>query len=574
MHSLIEKYFPSNLLFNKYKFCQSLVGIRNLILVSFVVLITFCLQMHYVGTKLYGNNDWRVWSSAMFGGGVPEHLQKQGVQTLFDKNIAGWDSKFHYYIANDLLNKHDTVKSIDAPIYRWQRIGLPLTAKFFSVLLGYDYVTSDVYHLSSLFFFFIALLMFANFITQRGLSVLWILPWAFSPGIHQTLLHGLPDALADSYFLISFIALLTKRFRLYAIFITLAALSRESYILPAFIFFIMAFLGILKKEDKFKIFPLIKFAIPGIIFLSIHFYINVQLFPLLSSSGSLATVSGGILNYPFIEFIKYYYKSASNLSFLESGFLTFYIVTISLTAFGSYKDYKVKKEFLVFIPMIILMSSFGYIVMFHYSGYMKGISILYAILPMTFMYVKEKKYLLVSTCFLLFYVISGFYIGFYKERIDQKWIPTPIQQSGTPELINNEIPAVKIKNFEASFKLGKKLSENKFVNMPLKKLFINDYIEQEVVSKNLSKDIWYSKGNIKENNSFSVTYGYVRKNDQSKVRYTGVRFKLPKDIYPNDDFMVKVLALKPNKKKYSKICVSMMQDGNTIFNKGINLAVQ
>jgi len=399
MHSLIEKHFPTTALFNNNTPNKNILILKNFIIVSLIVLCTFCLQMQYVGTKLYGNNDWRVWPSEMFGGGVPKHLQEYGVQTLFDKNIAGWDGQFHYYIANDLLNNHDTVKSIDAPIYRWQRIGLPLTAKFFSVILGYDYVTSGVYHLSGLLFFFIALFIFANFITNRGLNVLYILPWALSPGIHLTLLHGLPDALADSYFLIAFISLLTKRFRLYAIFITLAALTRESYILPAFIFFTMAFLGIFKKEDKFKVFPLIKFAIPGIIFLIIQFYINTYMFPALTSSGSLAKINAGILNFPFIEFVKFYYNSISTLKLSEFIFLSFFIVTLSLSTYGAYKSSKVKKEFLVFIPMIVLMASFGHIVMFNYSGYMKGISILYAILPMTFIYVKEKNYLVISTLF-------------------------------------------------------------------------------------------------------------------------------------------------------------------------------
>jgi hypothetical protein len=240
--------------------------------------------------------------------------------------------------------------------------------------------------------------------------------------------------------------LLKSRYNLYVIFAALAALTRESYVLIAFVFFIMNFLGFFKKEDKFNIKIATKFAIPGICFLISSLYINIKLHDLYPYSDSINVIKQGMMNWPFLEFFKYFYLRLAKPNSQEFTFLIIYILSLILTTISSYKALKKENKFFAFIPLVLLFAAFGKTVMEHFSGYIKGISILFAILPLSFIYIPNyKQFKKIVTIFLIMSTVYGYYKGFYKEKIGNGWhyIPVGISPNTSKEdirLLFSNIP--------------------------------------------------------------------------------------------------------------------------------------
>ena len=169
--------------------------------------------------------------------GVPADLKERGIKPFYNgPGETGWDGQFYYYMSNDILALKDTASHIDAPSYRYQRVGLSLYAATVAKVLGMDWVSPATYFISYLFLILAATWAGAQLFSKVGVHPALILLWSLSVGTQITLFNALPDAAADAFLILALSALYAKRYALSVIPFAFAALSREVYVLfPSFV---------------------------------------------------------------------------------------------------------------------------------------------------------------------------------------------------------------------------------------------------------------------------------------------------------------------------------------------------
>ena len=168
------------------------------------------------------------WVSFLPGShfGVPSQEALEGVRPVTE---VGWDGQFYYYASNDLLARSDAAKHMDAPAYRYQRIGLPLLARAASVALGHGSTSPTIYHGLHLAVVAAAFGVLVYWLMGQGVSPYFALAWPMS-GLAWALFHGLPDPAGDAFFVFAAVALLSRRLLLYAAAATVLCLVREGYV--------------------------------------------------------------------------------------------------------------------------------------------------------------------------------------------------------------------------------------------------------------------------------------------------------------------------------------------------------
>lgn len=191
------------------------------------LVVTLGIFGFYQTNTLEGSINNHMLSSEMFG--IPDQLKAHGLTPLYGPTQSGWDGQFYYYMSNDIMGIKDTAKHIDAPSYRYQRIGLSLYAAAVAKLGGSDWVSP-----ASFFFSYLALLCAATvagaYLFKRfGAHPAWILLWSFSIGTQITLFNALPDAAADAFLILALALLFSGRLAWSVIPFAMAALSREVY---------------------------------------------------------------------------------------------------------------------------------------------------------------------------------------------------------------------------------------------------------------------------------------------------------------------------------------------------------
>lgn len=371
---------------------------KYLLHILLTLLVTACVSSYsmfrYVSGPLNGDFSKHIMSAKRWG--IPDELKEKGIAPLYTtEHDAGWDGQFHYYMSNDLLAQKDTSKHVDADAYRYQRIGLPLFAKLLSLATFQDWVSTETYYASSFLLVLSAVLVGGIFFAQNNSTPLWILPWALSAGTQLTLLNGLPDAAADAFFIMALVACFSRRYWLYGILISFAALSREAYILFPLIFFAgMMWVQLKSKEYRFRLFDWLLCALPIVLFGCWHLFIR---FHFDQTPGSQAS---RILGFPLLSTLKHLIQGLSghypgmpegNHSRLHGANIVFYLMLILSTLVAAVKFSPLKKLAMtsllqttlsLYLTLLIgLYLFFGDTVMWHFSGYMKAASIFLFLWP-------------------------------------------------------------------------------------------------------------------------------------------------------------------------------------------------
>jgi len=177
-----------------------------LIYLSFTLL---CFGFYHART-LQGDIDHHILSGEMFG--TPAALKERGLQPLYrGPGMTGWDGQFYYYMANDILALKDTPQHIDAPSYRYQRIGLSLYTAIVAKLLWRDWVSPSLFFWSYLGLLLAAVWAGARLFQRLGASPYLILFWVLGVGPQITLFNALPDAAADAFMILALSALCASR---------------------------------------------------------------------------------------------------------------------------------------------------------------------------------------------------------------------------------------------------------------------------------------------------------------------------------------------------------------------------
>lgn len=203
---------------------------RPLIICAIFLLVTFIAFELYLHRTLKGDINNHILSGEMFG--VPAALEQKGIKPLYyGPGPTGWDGQFYYYIANDLLGVKDTPEHIDAPSYRYQRVGLSLYTAIAATLTGQDWVSPRTFLISYFLLVLAASWCGALLFSRLAVDPALILLWSLSAGVYLTLFNALPDAAADAFLILGLSALFAGQFVLAAIPFVFSTLSREIYVL-------------------------------------------------------------------------------------------------------------------------------------------------------------------------------------------------------------------------------------------------------------------------------------------------------------------------------------------------------
>lgn len=413
----------------------------SLAVATIAALYLFC----YMGGEIRGNINWHVLPGAMFG--VPEEIAAKGFEPLYlYPGETGWDGQFYYYISNDLLAQKDTAEHIDADAYRYQRIGLPLLAKSLSVILGKSWVSPTVYYLASFIIVVTATYVLSVWIQIQGFSPWISLFWGVGIGTQLTLLNGLPDAAADGLLILSIVSYLSQNPILYCIFITLAALSREAYILIAgfILLFTLAhnlygfnLYGFRELNWKRLIKQTIIFTLPCVIFVAWQIYLKATF---AVSPREQAT---GILGYPFWEPLKFFFAAITLKhqifgehligAYMEAFSIAAYCLLMGLGFWSLIEAWRNRSGLnektivvLSFFPILFLYLFFGPTVMMHYTGYMKAANILFFLIP--FGYILSRRS--IPRLVMISLVLTSLFFSCYlmADRVIRVSVPSTVYQ--------------------------------------------------------------------------------------------------------------------------------------------------
>lgn len=546
-----------------------------LIITVFITLLFAAISMlTYLDSTLKGEIKYHFLPAKFFG--VPKDLKERNIEVLYKGNESGWDGQFYYYISNDIFAVKDTAEHIDANAYRYQRIGLPLTAKIFSLLSFQDWVSPLTYYLTSLILVLVATIAGAFLFKKLGFSEFLILFWSLGLGTHLTMINGLPDAVADSYLILAIVSFYFERKLLYSIFATMAALSREAYIIFPFIFLLVQFFSYQKDTlqpfynkvfDYFKSCKYVMHVVPGIIFLLWQIFI-INKFQIRPSQQAI-----NILDYPFFSIFEmvfgaitgnhHLYNKPELLHLAKREIYSVALFVILLLSF-IYFCFKLlfknsNREFSIFnfsiasasLAIGILYSCFGSTVMMDYTGYMKAANVMFFLLPLVFI-LYLKRIPVVYLIFLTFITIYFSFYLFYNKRINVGYAVN----YNNPEKIEfstfepNCLKKYKAKITPLSFE---KVGSKKIIGDPIN--IINVLVENTGDESFLP---YLGKGGT------NVSYHIIDASDNS-VYIDGIRTILPKELKPNETVESKVQIKLPKEKGNYLIRLSMVQEGCAWF---------
>lgn len=403
----------------------------------FLLFTSISFGVYYKRT-LKSNIDYHILSAEMFG--IPSALKEKGLKPLYrGPGQTGWDGQFYYYMANDLLSTKDTPQFIDNPPYRYQRIGMSLFAATVARLSGRDWVSPGTFLASYLALVLMGTWAGAQLFRKLGLHPALILFWSLSVGTQITLFNALPDAAADSFLLLALYALFSQRLVLSILPFTLAALSREIYILfPAILTLAYFFEDLKGIQSKDRILSrLLKFCVawkhyyililPCICTLGWHGYIALHFPPTqrLKATDLLGTpflvwwkhISAGYLNqHPLV--------GSGFGALAEANCLLFYMLVLLIVLLSVIRGCRSHMRTMspivlgIALTAIILVGfyvSFAPLIIAHYSGYLKVLSVFFIIIPILCHFFHQPRYLhyVVIPCF----IIGGAYATYYNLRV-------------------------------------------------------------------------------------------------------------------------------------------------------------
>lgn len=392
------------------------VSTRRLVIVFLTTAIIGTLLAYAVLFIAAYNKYCGQWGGMILPGyhfGVPEQLAEKG---YLPNQEIGWDGQFYYLQSNYLLPDSEAYDHIDAPPYRYQRIGLPIVARLLSEIVGDDYVTPHTFLLASLPFVGIAMGALAAWLVAHRCSPLWCLGWAANVGIPICLLHGQPDPLADAFFILAMLALIRGMILPYVVAASMMCLTREPYFAIAAMVAAASFAGLVPWKGtsegggcvilmlrklglerlanllmnspegnmgdtifegmpsawnywayRTPIWQLVVLSIPCVLFIGWQIYLRA----FFGQSGS-ESAGGVILDLPFVAFFR---TSISSPSLVTRPF---YFAVMLLGFFVLWNVRRRSSLSLILLPYFLVLSMMSQTVWIDLSGYAKAMGTILA----------------------------------------------------------------------------------------------------------------------------------------------------------------------------------------------------
>jgi hypothetical protein len=313
---------------------------------------------------------------------MPEREKAVGMKAVCK---IGYDGQLYYWMSNDIFGRFDAVKALDEPLYRYQRIGVPMLAGTIATVLGFELTPPLLYHTLQFGMTAAGFGGLVYFLLVKGLNPAYALGWLISCGTLQSLWLGILDAPADAIFVFTILAVLAGRLWWYAPLATLLLLTREGYVAYAFAIFLVTAISRFAWQDKqgswkrlasfawkdvsgyWK--PVVLTAIPGIVMLAWMAYLSIhfQMSPIKARGNPDAT------NWPYYmmsRYAKIFFRDGNWFELrllLVSGFS---LVLVSVLLAKNYR--KLPLALVCTIPYVLLTAALGKMVWEAYGGHMKA----------------------------------------------------------------------------------------------------------------------------------------------------------------------------------------------------------
>lgn len=193
---------------------------------------TFAIQLTLIFQQYCGNFYWILWPSSYFNPPKAVTEPLGGTFMSMDGNGwgVGWDGQFYYLMSRDPFMQTESFKvGIDNPSYRYQRIGLAVTTKAVSMILGQENPSPFIYWLVNNLTFVLGLIFLSRLFILHSIPSYYLWFWGAGVGTQCVLMQGLPDAFADSLFIISLYLMSRNRWFWSGWVAILGVLTRESF---------------------------------------------------------------------------------------------------------------------------------------------------------------------------------------------------------------------------------------------------------------------------------------------------------------------------------------------------------
>ena len=550
-----------------------------LITTFFAAIVTLTIMRIYTDSVLNGNLDNHVLSARMFG--VPKALQEHGFKAFFQSDKeTGWDGQFYYYIANDPLAQKDTAAHIDSDAYRYQRIGLPLLAWTASKLLLQDWVSPVVYYGTNVLVVLIATFFGARFFAQRGYGPLPILLWTFSLGVQLTLINGLPDAAADGLLIISFVSYLERRHKTYVVCATLAALSREAYVLFPCLVAVFEWYTYSGFNDRVQtpfgrrfLISTVDWvfrkawlpAIPIAIFLAWQVFVRLHFHVAPSSQATK------ILGLPFYAWFSIFSEalhghhpllSPGEATYREVIALLLFPLLVLVTACVAWMAWRRASRTDPIVPvasatlaLTLLYAAFGTTVMVHYTGYMKAAGLFFLSIPFLWNSFKPSS----RWFFIMLLAVTDAYFGYYLS-VDRLF-PAGVDYERYVRFsqVSSDDPKACLKSYDARLRL---VGMEDVRSHTLLGRLVGTRVEVfRLAVSNLTGQAFTATHN---SGSVNVSYHWMTA-DGKKVVKDGIRSALPDGIAPGQTKVEPVVVEYPEIPGDYVLRFTLVQEGCTWF---------
>lgn len=315
----------------------------------------------------------------------------------------------------------------------------------------------------------------------------------------------------------------------------------------------------LRKIHYLKLLP---FVLPGIVFIGWYLYVSIHFnaFPFTQAHNiqDLYLRSWGI-------YFKKAYLQGNIIEFLGLGL---YGITVIYSLIFVFIKGKQNKLWWSFVPYIILVSCFGSTVMMHWSGYLKGISILFGLLPIIMVdtkasdsdvksietYATNKAIIGIILVACVASGITGYYV-FQKGPMEVRYLNKGIVSENHINPLTNFRCKLEIKDVQK-----KRYATNKILNT-----FTKDYDIYIINIKNLSGEIWSKNWNADGSCAVNLSYQWFREGDLTSVALDGNRANLTQDLPPGESIDMEMYVKVPSEPGRYVLRISLVQEGVSWF---------
>lgn len=298
--------------------------------------------------------------------GVPARETAAGMQPI---TTIGWDAQCYYYQSNDLFARRDAKQHIDNPMYRYQRIGVPLMAGGLAELFGYELTPPFLYHTLQMALSAAGFGILVYWLLIQKLSPWYACGWLLAGGTTHSLLYGMPDPVGDAFFAFAFCALLSRRMLLFTAASTMLVLIREGYVVfPAMVWLLTALGRFQWSTNRGYLSRLAVLSIPGVFLIGWTLFLAWQ----LQASPIEARKGSPLIDWPLRGFLKCFRRMWRSSNWFELRLIIPSVISLAVITIALFKHARKSLALACTIPFVVLTTMLGVTIWEAYGGHMKS----------------------------------------------------------------------------------------------------------------------------------------------------------------------------------------------------------